>query len=124
VDKANSSAAAATGETWVTVAGAWRAVASTGPSPRNYANLVCDDSRMVVVLYGGAVGDGFAQDTWEWDGRAWRTFPDAKGPGPRANAALVYDSKRNRVMLFGGFDAAGPKNDLWAWDGKAWARVG
>ena len=121
--KSNNSASGATGETWATIAGAWRVTATSGPSPRNHVNLACDESRMAVVMFGGAVADGFAQDTWEWDSRQWKQIAGANGPGPRANAALSYDPNHRRVLLYGGFTADGPKNDLWAWDGKTWTRL-
>jgi hypothetical protein len=123
VDKNDPSARGASGETWVTIAGAWRVMSQGGPAPRNHVSLACDESRMIVVLYGGSVGAGFGQDTWEWDGKVWRLIADTGGPGERANAALAYDPTHRRVLLYGGFTAEGPKNDLWAWDGKTWTKL-
>jgi hypothetical protein len=114
---------AATNETWHMQAGAWVPASVDGPSPRNRVNLACDLTRLRVVMYGGAVRDGFAQDTWEWDGYAWRLMSDASGPGPRADAMLDFDSRRNLILLYGGNAPDGPKNDLWSWDGRTWTKL-
>ena len=75
--------------------------------------MAFDESRGVVVLFGGNDGGGPLQDTWEWDGLAWSLRDVTPKPEARAGHALVYDSARQRVVLMGD----GPS---WEWDGTTW----
>jgi hypothetical protein len=118
--------AAASG-TWEWDGASWRPLAlDGGPGPRVMHSLGYDPARRRVVLYGG-YGPGFAgaqDDTWEFDGAAWRAVtPDGGGtPGPNANAPMTYDPVRGELLMFGG---GGSGSDLlWAWNGHRWSYRG
>jgi hypothetical protein len=59
------------GRTWILTGGAWRAVATEGPSPRGGHAMAYDPVRDRVVLYGGDAGGPHLADTWEWNNRRW-----------------------------------------------------
>lgn len=80
-----------------------------------------------MVIYGGIAGpvppqDGL-DDTWEWDGVAWRRV-EATGPGARDHVALAHDVEGGAVVLVGAVSGAAVNPfDCWAWNGAAWSRV-
>jgi Kelch motif protein len=65
------------GDLWAWTGAEWRKLAdasSAGPAPRATGQLVYDQKRDRVVLFGGRNRwpDGDLNDTWEWDGATWR----------------------------------------------------
>ena len=116
--------------TWKWNGSVWAQVADAGPSPRYDVAMAYDAVRGVVVLHGGfgACGtEGFSccNDTWEWNGVAWRPI-DGPGPGPRHSANLSFDPQTRTLLLFGG-DPCGegsPNRSLWRFDGQNWSEVG
>ena len=58
---------------WAFDGTSWRLLFEGGPSPRAMGALAYDAARDRVVLFGGRRGwPDDLNDTWEWDGRAWR----------------------------------------------------
>lgn len=101
------------------------------PSPRDDAQLVADPERGVVVLVGGRTDRGGARtvhnDTWEWDGSAWRerlTDGAAGAPPARLHPVAGWDPESRRVLYAGGvlIDETNA-TDTWAWDGTLWERL-
>jgi hypothetical protein len=91
--------------------------------------MVYDPEREVLVMFGGRVGNGYLDDTWEWDGTTW-TLRDSGQlsvvvPRARADASLVYDPLRRRIVLLGGgavrLDGS-HDSDVWEWDGARWTK--
>ncbi|HUR19412.1 MAG TPA: hypothetical protein VMZ90_01305 [Vicinamibacterales bacterium] len=58
-------------ESWTWSAGKWQR-AATAPSRRRGTATAYDARRQRVVLFGGEDDGGLLNDTWEWDGTAWR----------------------------------------------------
>ena len=52
------------------------------PGLRGFHAMAYDSVRGKTVLFGGAIGSGYAGDTWEWDGATW-TQVAAGGPAAR-----------------------------------------
>lgn len=92
------------------------------PSPRNESAMVWEAGRGRVLLFGGDTRGGLMDDTWEWDGHAWRPVllpAGAPRPRPRMGHDMAYDAARGRVVLFGGYGLS----DTWEWDGSNWKRI-
>ncbi|CAG0981063.1 hypothetical protein PHYC_01768 [Phycisphaerales bacterium] len=87
-------------------------------SARAYHASAFDPTRERVLLFGG-FDLGYRDDTWEWDGTAWRLLA-ITGPESRGFTAMATDTLRGRVVLFGG---AGSYDDTWEWDGAAWTQI-
>jgi len=107
-----------------------------GPDPRSLQTVAFDESRKVLVMFGGqrdAVVDGqiiaaslpVSQYLWEWEPAtsAWtnRAPVGGKKPSPRAGAGMVFDSSRKTFVIFGGSSQTGPTSfdnyqDTWEWD--------
>ncbi|MEZ4368814.1 MAG: hypothetical protein R2939_21425 [Kofleriaceae bacterium] len=80
---------------------------AVAPAPRDGAAMAYDPAREVIVLHGGALGNGATPDeTWEYDGVAW-TQAVGTGPGGRHGATLTYDAGRRTLVLVGGIDRTG-----------------
>jgi hypothetical protein len=96
------------------------------PAPRYLQSAVFDETRKVLVMFGGLSGvslDPYAealQDLWEWNPvtSTWTNrTPSGNKPTARSGAGMVFDSARNKFIIFGGrsttnFDLA----DTWEWD--------
>ena len=82
--------------------------------------MAFDESRGVVLLYGGAAAHRGAplHDLWQWDGTRWTGIPlEGPAPGDRYQPVMVYDRARGVTVLYGGMGAPG---DTWEWNGRAW----
>ncbi|MBL8897586.1 MAG: hypothetical protein JNM84_08160 [Planctomycetes bacterium] len=103
----------------------WTDIASGAPGyiETSYAY---DRVRGETVRYGGL---DFARlsstdETWIFDGAAWRqSFPVHK-PGALLGAGLAFDEARGVVLLFGGmFAGVGLSDQTWQWDGVDWTQL-
>lgn len=81
-----------------------------------FAAFDTDRSKLVAVCNDGT--------TFEWDGTAWKKFPDLKKlPQFRRFAAMVYDPSQKKTVLYGGWDEVNYVNTTWLWDGTAWTEL-
>ncbi len=91
------------------------------PSSRYLQSAAFDETRNVLVMFGGCDGSATAlQELWEWDpaAGAWtqRTLVGSK-PVARMGASMVFDSTRNKFVIFGGRANSGyDLADTWEWD--------
>ena len=116
--------------------------ASLHPSVRIGAAMAYDARRGVTVLFGGCISTLFntcngssvlADDTWEWDGAAWRQIATSSQslPTARFGHAMAFDPDRGQVVMYGGCGGAdvdliscpNPLRDTWTWDGAAWTHL-
>ena len=83
--------------------------------------MAYDAAQRRVVLYGGGVTAGAAQDTWTWDGLSWTLSSANSGVGQRLDHAMAYDLAHGTVVLFGGrsFVRAGD-GGIYLADGDTW----
>lgn len=81
--------------------------------------MAYDESRAMVIRFGGRYGGKPFGDTWEYDGRQWKQL-STTGPRARNHAAMVYVANRKRVVLFGGHDGDNVFGDMWQRDGRKW----
>ena len=115
-------------DTWTWDGSEWTRVSITGSPPmRSGASLAYDGAHAVLVLFGGISGrEGkVLNDTWQWDGSAWKQYQPRSSPPAGLYAVLVYDAARRLMLLYGG-SGCGQTNcsDSWTWDGIAWSRKG
>jgi len=85
-----------------------------------------DETRKVLVMFGGLSDAGELQDLWEWNpaSGAWTQRPPiGDQPKPRGGASLVFDSIHNNFVIFGGRVGSGGQYldyaDLWEWNPTA-----
>jgi hypothetical protein len=95
----------------------------TAPPGRVEHSLAFDESRKVIVLFGGRNQNGPLQDTWEWDGQEWQARFPVNSPSPRCCLKAFFDSRRGKVVLYGGYDERTFFNDAWEWDGENWQAI-
>jgi len=103
-----------------------KAGSTTTPEGRYLQAAAYDESRKVVVMFGGMIFDNYTwmgkpnNETWEWDpatGGWQRRAQDGAAPDARSGAAMVFDPKRNKLVLFGGRAGSGYNfEDTWELD--------
>lgn len=101
----------------------WTTLGTANPPPRSAAGLAFDSSRGVAVLFGGNNGNGWLNDTWEWNGTTWSQRLAPHTPPGRSNMQIAYDPARARTVLFGGFNPLLTNQflaDTWEWNGQDW----
>ncbi len=118
--------------TWQWDGTSWTATATgTSPPARRDAAMAYDPITQKVVMYGGQVGNTFANDTWTFDTAlgAWHQEQPLASPSPRVAATLTWDAARGRLVLMGGFQIDGvarvrliATDEIWEWDGVRWIR--
>jgi hypothetical protein len=85
--------------------------------------MVYDSVRKVVLLFGGDTNRGQLNDTWAWDGKAWKQLSPS-GPPARGLPKMAFDTKRGVAVMFGGAVGEGRlMQDTWEWNGKAWQQL-
>src|SRR5579864_4842055 len=93
---------------------------ATSPPARAFAATAYDADRHKMMLFGG-LGNGFLNDTWEWNGTSWTQLFPAHAPAARQSAGFVWDSARHVMLPFGGLAEGGVAlDDTWKWDGIDW----
>lgn len=102
------------------------------PVPRSGAAIAYDETRGVLVMFGGtANGTTPLGDTWTWDGARWtqrhpavsppldgfapQTTP-GRGPKPQSFPGLLMadDAATGSLVLYG------IPGSTWTWDGRSW----
>ena len=115
-------------QTWEWNGADWRQQKSSSePTAMGSESMVFDQGRGRTVLFGGLddQGQGYLNETWEWDGATWSKCKPAHAPPARANASMAYDTARSRVVLFGGHTFNTTRisyNDTWEYDGVDWTQ--
>ena len=82
-------------------------------------NMVYDNHREVVVLYGVIDGQEVGR-TWEYSEGNWQEIILETNPPPRVWSSMAFDEVRGVTVLFGGEWEAQNFNDLWEYDGIRW----
>lgn len=100
---------------------------SSRPKPTVDSQAVFDSRRGVVVAFGGVESLSSLvhnNETWEYDGLAWKRVLTQNAPSPRRAHAMAFDSDRGITVLFGGYEqSSGRLSDTWEYDGTNWRRV-
>ena len=101
---------------------------SQAPSWRYLQSAAFDESRKVLMMFGGMYHDpnipniSASPELWEWNHATglWtnrRPTPPGDKPYRRAGAGMVFDSLRNKLVIFGGRTTAiSNYADIWDWD--------
>jgi hypothetical protein len=101
---------------------------ATGEDAAVEAASTRDASAPAVLLYSGD-GEGFYDDTWEWDGTQWTQLtvsqPDTADGGSLGRMNHAMAQLGNEVVLFGGQASPGQfaLGDTWTWNGIAWTQL-
>ena len=111
------------GQTWAWRQGTWVLRASTGPSGRSRSAMTFDPIRRTVVLFGGFLASGPANDTWVWDGTRWTQVPTANTPPGQTDHGLAWDAATGRVVLGGSSAGRVAPPASWAFDGVDWTQL-
>ena len=109
-------------DTWEWDGQVWTKVAEGSPNARSGAAIAYDAIRKKVILFGGGIKSGGADETWEWNGRTWREIKSAKCE-PRYNSTMVFDEARGKILRFGGWDGTKRVSETWEFDGKTWTKL-
>jgi hypothetical protein len=115
---------------WTFDGTAWTQLKPSGGTPglRYGAETTVDPRTNKVVLFGGLRVDTdaaglqtqvYADDTWEWDGTAWKKLAPDVVPPARENAGLTFDPIRNELVMFSGFSGT-YHADTWGYTNGAW----
>lgn len=114
-------------DTWFGHGATWRQAGGAHPSARYSAALTYDAASKDFVLFGGQRGSVSYDETWTFDGKAWKLETPAHKPPSRREAAMAYDPSLRRVVLYGGLVADSAEGteagDTWTWDGSDWTLV-
>jgi Tol biopolymer transport system component len=96
------------------------------PSAVRGMQAVYDSARNVIVLFGGTDGQNkILNETWEFNGEAWKKINTPTQPPARFWHGMAYDSDRKVVVMFGGNkDHQGQLHrDTWEYNGQDWKQV-
>jgi hypothetical protein len=110
------------GDTWAWNGTTWTQLhPATSPPARHNADMVYDQARHEVILFGGYDGS-YLGDTWAWNGTTWTQLHPATSPPPRDTHSLVYDPATQTTIMFGGYNGV-RLGDTWAWNGTTWTQL-
>jgi len=101
------------------------------PGMRYGAQVAVDPKTGHAILFGGIRVDidannnqvqVYANDTWDWDGTAWKKLTSLVKPPARENAGFAVDPIRNELVMFGGYSGF-YLSDLWSFSNGSWSQV-
>ena len=93
------------------------------PPARSDASMAYDATHGVVVMFGGAKGSSYQNDTWTFDGTTWTQQNTAAAPPARIGASMAFDPSSGKILLFGGYSSSNTVlGDTWLWDGTNWTQ--
>ena len=105
----------------------------TSPSPRSGHDMVYDQKRERIVLFGGRpnvfnpVTTDIApheNETWEYDGCNWEKIETENKPPRMDEIYLVYDSQLQRTVLLGYVNVSTDVlAEMWVFDGVEWHQL-
>lgn len=112
---------AAFDDAWTFDGISWRETSPRFAPIHRATQMVADERRREVVLFGGngLVGRPLA-DTWLFDGTSWEEATPSGAPAGFGASlpVLAYDSRRGRVVRFGGRNGNTTfSNETYEWDG-------
>jgi hypothetical protein len=87
------------------------------PEPRFSPAMAYDNTRSVIVLFGGSTKKKTLIDTWEYDGYQWKMI-DTDAPEPDFAPAMTYDEKRHKMVLLDWQSVA-----LWEYSKQKWEHI-
>ena len=107
-------------ETWTWDGTTWTQVfPADSPPARSRPAMAFDDSRGVLVMYGGGTSgppSGQLDDLWEWDGNNWhQIFVPGLRPPPLSGVGMDFDDTRQKLVM--------PAGSTWTYDGCEWERI-
>ncbi len=117
------------GDMWSFDGSGWTEIKPAGGTPgaRYGAQVAVDPRTNKVVLFGGlrleinglVQTQVYADDTWEFDGSAWKRIATDGMPEARENGRMDFDYSRNEMVLFGGY-AGAFFSDVWTLNNGVW----
>ena len=110
------------------------------PSPRSDHEMVYDQNREKIILFGGretdfsipyvtsAASSRHMNETWEYDQCGWTLIETIHSPPNLDDFDIVYDSVRNLTVLFGQYTPidnaqTGSLSMMWEYDGQDWRQL-
>ncbi|MBK8975298.1 MAG: hypothetical protein IPM29_05190 [Planctomycetes bacterium] len=109
-------------DTWEWAGGAWTPFAGTGPSARSEHKMAFAGGD--VWMFAGESAAGRQQDTWAFDGIAWRQLPFTNPPSVREEAILADLLPHGAALLFGGWHSTtGHLADTWLLTPGGWTEL-
>lgn len=110
------------------------------PSPRADHEMVYDQHREKIILFGGRETDFWApfqpsnsssrhvNETWEYDNCGWKRIETLQSPPNFDDFDIVYDSARNATVLLGQYTPIdnpekGSLSMMWEYDGHNWRQM-
>jgi hypothetical protein len=93
--------------------------ADDAPPPISCLTESCGGQVERAVLFGGAPNDGDVtlNDTWSWDGAAWK---QETASGPPAREWAQATALNGSMVVYSGY-GDGNLQDTWTWNGTSWA---
>lgn len=114
-------------ETWTFDGRAWTRVQTNAPtSVKSVRAMAYDAARQRVVLYGGVdiFNNFWSNDTWEFDGQAWRLMRSKSSPPvDTLTPIMTYDIRRRRVVLVIAPSRGQRVAGTWEWNGTDWKQT-
>src|SRR5215471_17679400 len=75
-------------------------VPATIPPGREAGVMVYDGARKQMVMFGGEIASGFANDTWVWDGVNWTSKSPAASPAATdCYSTFAFDETHQQAIL-------------------------
>ncbi len=122
------SKAAGLDDTWEFDGVDWKQIPVSGPPKLAGHSLAYDPHRGVIVLAGGvdptAMTQTPSQDTWEYDGTAWKKIATT-APTGLWNFGMAYDRISQKLIAYGGqTDLVTYIAQTYSYDGTTWTTLG
>jgi PKD repeat protein len=114
-------------DTWVFANGTWTDLTPSltlAPSPRWYFAFVWDAADSYCLLFGGRNSFADLNDTWAFNGTAWRQLSPTASPPAMTSGRVAYDAADGYVWMYGGYTILGTTyNATWTYKAGTWSNI-
>ena len=91
----------------------WQPLNTGSMPPSRFGTwLAADPQNSKMLIFGGVDNNVQRNDTWLFDGGAWKELHPGLTPSPRDAHIMFYDSTRNSFVVYGGISTYA-LDDMW-----------
>lgn len=114
-------------QTWIWDGTTWTEQTISNPPPaRMGGQMIYDQARQQVLLFGGNGPSGYLNDMWLWHGDGWEKLAPGALPPMQTRTYATFHAQLQQVLLLTDVPAetfqAQHTYQSWLWDGTSWSQ--
>lgn len=114
-------------QTWIWNGTTWTEQTISNPPPaRIGGQMVYDETRQQMLLFGGNGPAGYLNDMWLWQGNGWEKLSPGTLPSTQTRTYATFHAQLQQVLLLTEVTEEANQSQRvyqsWSWDGTSWSQ--